>query len=160
MLLGMTVVFEALLAVVLATTSVLAGVQTYVRLNVIHAIANVPAELGVRIHQELLTWRNGRINKPAGTIAGVALIGVFIVIPFASDVKETATYVLAAGAFVAVTIYFVLAQRERPANREINSWGTGPVPERYAHLRVEWDAQQYWRLALTWLGFAFTVAAV
>jgi len=155
----MAVLLDAIQATTLAAAAVLAGGQVYIARNVVHAIGNTSQELGVRMHQELLTWRNGRVMRPAGMTAILVLTAAFAVIPFA-DVRTAATEVLTGCAYAAIWGYMLLARRERPFNKEINSWGTGPVPETYPELRADWDAQQHRRLALTCLTFAFTIAAV
>jgi hypothetical protein len=156
----MKVLLDVIQATTLASLTVLAGGQTFIARNVVHALGNTAADFSVRLHQELLTWRNGRVMRPAGMTAITVMSVGLIVIPFVPHIREAATIVLSASAYVAVWGYKILAGREHPINHEVESWGTGPVPPAYAEIRATWDVQQRYRLALTWLSFACSLAAV
>jgi hypothetical protein len=156
----MQALLDAIQAIVLASVGILIGGQVYVAVNVLDAIRKTPQSFGVRLHQELLTWRNGRINLPTAMTAALGLIAAFVVIPFTDGIKETATLILNGVALLALLTYVYQANKERPVNREINSWSPDDVPESYGELRKDWDAQQRRRLALTSITFACTMAAI
>jgi hypothetical protein len=156
----MRILLDAILALSLASEAVLAGGQTFIRVNVVPALGDFGDQLGLRVHQELLTWRNGKVMKPAGMTAIVALTAVFVVVPFVSDIRKVVTLVLVGCAYVALLGYFLIARKERRANRVVNTWSPDAPPAEYPEMRAEWDAQQVFRLGLTALAFALTVAAV
>jgi Domain of unknown function (DUF1772) len=156
----MKVLLDAILAVTLASEAVLFGAQTYIRVDIVPAVSSAGDQLALRLHQELLTWRTGKVMKPAGFTAITALTALFVVVPFVSESRKLATLVLVGCAFLALLGYFRIAQKERRVNRTVNTWSPEAPPEDYGEVWAEWDAMQRYRLGLTALAFALTVAAV
>src|SRR6266436_6321894 len=98
----MRVLLDVIQATTLACLAVLAGGQVFIARNVVHALGNTAADFSVRLHQELLTWRNGRVMRPAGMTAITVMSVGLIVIPFVPHIREATTIVLSASAYVAV----------------------------------------------------------
>jgi hypothetical protein len=155
----MRTLLEAILAATLVSEAILVGAQTFIRVDVVNAVGSASSEYALRLHQDILTWRCGKVMRPAGMTAVTLLPIALIVTPFA-DVRKTPTLILLACAFVAILLYIWIAQQERKVNREVNTWSTDAVPEQYSEVWHDWDTQQIRRLGLTALAFVLTIAAV
>jgi hypothetical protein len=157
----MRVLLDALQAVALATAAILAGAQIYVAVGVVPAMREFPTAMSVRLHQELLTWRPGRVFKPATTVVVLATLLSLIATPFVSGDHPVPTALLTAVALVLLTVYAVFTLRfEFPINRQVRSWGDDPPPATYPELRAHWDARQRIKMICVSVAFAFILLAV
>jgi hypothetical protein len=156
----MSALLDAFQIIMLSSVAVIVGGRIYVARVVLPAMTTFPPELSVRLHQQLLTRRSGKVFKPMNYVALAAAAACIIVTPFVSHIHEGATIALTAVVLLALSAYGVLTTREMPINREVNSWEPGVVKDNYPELRATWDHHSQIKLACSVLAFACAVAAI
>jgi hypothetical protein len=151
---------DAFQVILLASLAIIVGGRIWVAGVVLPVIKEVAPEEAVRMHQQLLTRRCGRVFKRANYVALAAAAACIIVIPFVPHVSKLPTIVLTAFVLVMVGAYGWLTSREVPINREILSWEPGVVKSDYPELRVKWDDASQIKLGCSAVAFFCAVAAV
>jgi hypothetical protein len=144
----------------IVSTGILTGAQIYVAVSVISSMSDFTQAEGVRLHQELLTWRPGRIYKPVTSTALAAAIACCVLVPLVDDIAhEGVTLVLSILTLVVLVVYaYITLGMEFPINKQVRSWERGTVPEEYAQLREHWDVRQ--RIKIFCVAFAFATSLI
>jgi hypothetical protein len=151
---------DALQIILLASLAVIVGGRIWVAAVVLEVMKGVSPEESVRLHQQLLTRRCGRVFKPSNYVALAAAAACIIVIPFVPHIREGVTIALTAIVLLMVGAYGWLTTREIPLNREVLSWGSGVVKSDYPALRADWDHASQIKLGCSVVAFACALAAV
>jgi hypothetical protein len=133
----MTVIVEALQRLNLFAAALEAGGQLFCLKTVIPARRAWLPEVGTKVHQDALTARPDAYMKPAAATA--LLTGLTIaVLDFGTRGLGVTGVLTLLGALGQLANAIISARWEWPINREINSWSTEPVLDRYTTLRDTW----------------------
>ena len=150
---------EILQFVAITAMALTAGGQIFCTRALVQALPAFATEVSVQVHQESMTWRPDSYLKRIGAVGMIVpfVIVALVLIDGDVDVIPMILTLLAGllGAFQAyVTVHF-----EWPINNEVNSWGSGPVPDRYPEMRKEWDSKHIVRTVASTLALACLTAA-
>ena len=147
---------EILQVVAIMLAATVAGGQLFCLIAVIPALPEFTPEQSARIHQRALTDRPHKFLR--ATSAGTMLSCVAILI-LEADLGEAAMLLTLGGLLGTLVQGFLSARFEWGINDEINSWGTGPVPEHYPRLRAAWDSKHALRTVFSVVALGFLAAA-
>lgn len=147
-------VLAALQWINLFTVAIAAGGQLFVLWVIIPARRTWPAELAVRLHQDILTTRPDRYLRPS--MATSIVTGVVLAL---LEREGWPTLLTVLGVLGGLGTAVVSYRWEFPINAQINAWAQGPVPDTYPTLRATWDEKHRWRTAFGLLALASFLAA-
>jgi hypothetical protein len=151
---------DAFQVILISSLAIIVGARIWVAAVVLPVINEVAPEEAVRMHQQLLTRRCGRVFKRSNYVAIAASAACIIVIPFVPHVSEVPTIALTAVVLIMVGAYGWLTARELPLNRELLSWEPGVVKDDYPEIRVKWDDASQIKLGCSAVAFFCALAAV
>jgi hypothetical protein len=153
----MELLLDGLYFVTVFASAIVAGGQLFCLLAVLPAMPKWSDEMGVRVHQEALTFRpHTYLKRVALSALAAALLLLFL-----QHQRLGASYGATVIGFLCMAASgFISARFEWPINDEINSWGTGPIGANYAVLRSSWDSRHRLRTVLSVTALVCFVMAV
>ena len=150
---------EILQFVSVTAMALVAGAQVFCARAVLGALPSFPQEVSAKIHAEALTWRPDSYLKRLSPLAVVAAAAAVALILIDGDVDVAVVVLLVVASLLDMFQGIVTVRFEWPINDEVRSWGEGPVPDRYAEMRKEWDSKHMVRTVGSVLSFACFLAA-
>jgi hypothetical protein len=150
----MNVVLDALQVINLLAAALGAGGQVFCLRTLIPARRGWAPDFGTKVHQDAMTTLPDDYMKPAAAVAMAT--GLLIAVLERSGLPTLLTLLGVAGQ---VANAIISVRWEFPINREIVSWGNGPVPDRYPSLRDTWDQKHAWRTTASLFALACFILA-
>jgi hypothetical protein len=145
---------EILQLISVSACALLTGGQMFCLVAVIPALPAFPTDVSAHVHQEALSRRPHHFLRIVALVTMVSALAILVV---ERDLGEASMIFTLIGLLL-VAANAVISSREWPINHEIDSWGSGPIPEGYPRLRAQWDQQHLWRTALSVPALACLVA--
>ena len=150
---------EILQFVAITAMALTAGGQIFCTRSLIQALPAYSTEVSVQVHQESMTWRPDSYLKRVATLGTAVPFVIVVLIVIDGDVDVVPMVLTLVAGLLGAFQGYVTVHYEWPINNEVNSWGSGPVPDRYAEMRKEWDDKHVVRTVASTLALACLTAA-
>lgn len=137
----------------LLTTGLLAGAFGFGTLNVAQAFKNVPLDVRLSFHTELMKI-NGVVMQSAMGLAAVSTLVLAILLT-----RVPRLLAGTASALVLTTFGFTRFGTV-PINDQMKVWATGPVPADYAEILLRWDSLNIVRTVTAFAAFVVLLTLV
>jgi uncharacterized membrane protein len=147
---------DILLFVAVVGAAVVAGGQLFCWVALVNALPHLPTEESAHVHQEAMTDRPHHFLR---AFAAATLVACVAILAVEHDFGYDAMLFTLAGLLAQLVNTYLSARYEWPINDEIKSWGRGPVPDRYAQLRADWDRRHRIRTVASTLSLLLLVVA-